>query len=132
MQPYATHTALCLLNVVSANCGVCKMQKLQREIMLRQMFSMQLSHVGCHVHCVDAPILALGETFSSKVQVRWKKLGDGEFNLLGLFVFLPAFHRSGVFLPCTWLCVSDPVCPVFVCLPLFPVVSRCFHSSPFV
>lgn len=56
---------------------------------------------------------------------------DGEFNLLGLFVFLLAFHRS-IFLPCTWLYVADPFCPVFVLLPLFPMVSRCFHSSPLV
>lgn len=85
-------------------------------------------HLECHILCVDAPILALRENFSIKVQVTGGQ--DGKFNLLGLFVFLPAFHRS-VCLPCTWLCVSDPVCPVFVCLPLLLMVSRCFHSSPF-
>lgn len=62
-------------------------------MILRQMFTMQASHVGYHVLCVDTPILALGENFSSKVQVRWRKLGDGVENLTYL-VYLFSFRLS--------------------------------------
>ena len=119
-----------------AKRGVCKMWCLQNAKITKGNLHPQAdvyhaNVVRCHVLCVDAPVLALGENVSNKVQVEETGGRDGEFNLLGLFVFLPAFHRS-IFLPCTWLCVSDPVCPVFVRLPLLPMVSRCFHSSPFV
>lgn len=54
---------------------------------------------------------------------------DGEFNLVYLF----SFQLSTGLVFCLVLgSVSDPFCPVFVLLPLLPMVSRCFHSSPFV
>lgn len=85
-QLYGTHAALCLLNVVSA-----KYKNYKRKSSSGKCLPCKC-HVGCHVLCV-APILALGENFSNKVQVRWKKVGGGMENLAYL-VYLFSFQLS--------------------------------------
>lgn len=49
-------------------------------------------------------------------------------DLADLICFLFSFLQV-CFLARVWLCVSDPVCPGFVLLPLLPVASCCSHPS---
>lgn len=44
-------------------------------------------------------------------------------------ICFPSSFLQVCFLARVWLCVSDPVCPGFVLLPLLPVASRCSHPS---
>lgn len=123
----------CLLNVVSAKCKNYREQSSSSGRCLPCK-----CHVGCHVLCVDAQILALGENFSSKVQVRWKKLGGGMKNWTYL-VYLFSFQLSTGLFFCLVLGSVSPIPSVlflfaFLCCRWFHAVSipllSCDTDSP--